>query len=79
MGLRPVQDLITSAVAFANLDVAPALGVRFEGTPDGRPPKREVDFEQVLHRVFGLAHAQSADIRNSVEKAGARFVPATAS
>ena len=71
----PSKTLITSAVAFANLDVAPALGVRFEGTPDGGPPKREVDFEQVLHRVFGLAHAQSADIRNSVEKAGARFVP----
>ena len=71
----PSKTLITSAVAFANLDVAPALGVRFEGTLDGGPPKREVDFEQVLHRVFGLAHAQSADIRNSVEKAGARFVP----
>ena len=27
---------LTSAVAFANLDVAPALGVRFEGTPDGQ-------------------------------------------
>jgi len=70
----PSKTLITSAVAFANMDVAPALGVRFKGAPDGRPPEREVDFEQVLRRVRGLADAQSADIRAAVEKAGARFV-----
>jgi dihydrolipoamide dehydrogenase len=70
----PSKTLITSAIAFANMDVAPALGVRFEGGNDGLPPARGVDFPQVLRRVRGLADAQSADIRASVEKAGARFV-----
>jgi dihydrolipoamide dehydrogenase len=70
----PSKTLISSAIAFANMDVAPALGVRFKDTPDGGPPEREVDFERVLRRVRGLADAQSGDIRESVEKAGARFV-----
>ncbi len=70
----PSKTLISSAIAFRNLDVAPALGVRFKDAPDGRPPEREVDFVQALRRVRGLADAQSADIRASVEKAGARSV-----
>jgi dihydrolipoamide dehydrogenase len=70
----PSKTLISSAVAFNDLELAPELGVKFANTADGSLPDPQVNLEKVLARVRRLADAQSEDIRASVGKAGASFI-----
>src|SRR4029453_2531188 len=69
----PSKTLISSAVAYNSLKVAPELGVRLHDGADGGR-SAEVDFPQVLRRVRGLADAQSRDIADKVVKDGAQIV-----
>jgi NAD(P)H dehydrogenase (quinone) len=69
----PSKTLITSAVEYANLSVAPELGIRFTST-GSHEVAAEVDFQQVVCHVRRIADAQSEDIRNEVTRAGATFV-----
>jgi pyruvate/2-oxoglutarate dehydrogenase complex dihydrolipoamide dehydrogenase (E3) component len=68
----PSKTLITSAVAYRSLDVAPELGISLGGRHPQAPPA-EVDFPQVLRRVRNLADAQSRDIADKVVKDGAQI------
>lgn len=71
----PSKTLISSAVAYAELDEAPHMGVRLGPGGDGGQPWKEFDFQTAVQRVRSLADAQSADIAASVAKAGIRFTP----
>jgi len=75
----PSKTLISSAVTYHAFDEAPEMGVRFTGEAAmGEGPPTEVDFDMALHRVRTLAEAQSADIEDSVRRAGAKIMPGTA-
>jgi NAD(P)H dehydrogenase (quinone) len=67
----PSKTLISSAVAYRELDEAPHMGVLLRSGGNG--PWKEFDFQTAVHRVRELADAQSKDIAASVAKAGATF------
>jgi NAD(P)H dehydrogenase (quinone) len=70
----PSKTLLTSAQAFNTLEMAPSLGVHFEGMPGQEVPRYEVDLPTIMTRVRDLALAQSEDIGKRVQAAGVRVV-----
>jgi NAD(P)H dehydrogenase (quinone) len=70
----PSKTLLSSAQAFSTLEIAPALGVHFQGVPRRSMPTYEVDLPTIMDRVRALANAQSEDIRKRVIAEGCRFV-----
>ncbi len=71
----PSKTLLTSAQAFSTLEIAPNLGVHFEGTTrSDEVPRYEVDLPTIQKRVRKLAQDQSDDIRRRVVDDGVRLL-----
>jgi pyruvate/2-oxoglutarate dehydrogenase complex dihydrolipoamide dehydrogenase (E3) component len=72
----PSKTLIATAEVMAGFEVAPELGITFEGDED-KSHQVGVDIAAVNRRVLSLARAQSADIEGRLTRDGVRVLRAT--
>ena len=71
----PSKSLIATAEAATAIRVSGQLGLRF-GSKAYSKPRISIDLSAVNARLLGLAAAQSADMREQLERAGVRVIDA---
>lgn len=69
----PSKSLIATAEAAAAIRVSGQLGVRF-GSAEYSKPRISIDLGAVNARLLGLAAAQSADMREQLDRVGVRVI-----